>query len=331
MSHASALGSFAAPQTSEREKCLVSVFDVPDGASTSIDAIGAALESNRIVRFARCPFPLPDEARLGPLRAELPRRLRQKNISYHPVGGRLFGLDADGELQGCTRELLREHLDNVTCFLRQVVPHLCADWTIGKCSFRPIQERGRNLPAHASNELVHIDAGAYGATHGDRILRFFVNINEREDRVWATKGTLDEVLTRHGAAAGVLDESGRLRMRLEPTLSDRAFSFAVRGLTALSGSARALDTSPYDRAMRRMHNYMKDCEAFKADMHGYEEIRFPPGSAWMVFTDGLSHASLSGQHALVTTLVIRRAALKYPQGAPYHMLASRAARAPASA
>jgi hypothetical protein len=70
---------------------------------------------------------------------------------------------------------------------------------------------------------------------------------------------------------------------------------------------------------------MKDSEAFKADPEGYEEIRFPPGSAWMVFTDGVSHACLSGQFALVTTLLIRRAALQYPQFAPYDLLAAHAA------
>src|SRR5207302_2260607 len=71
----------------------------------------------------------------------------------------------------------------------------------GTASFRPLQEKGRQLSAHASNELVHVDAGAYGATHGDRILRFFVNANPSQDRVWASKGTFAELLGRHGAEA----------------------------------------------------------------------------------------------------------------------------------
>jgi len=40
----------------------------------------------------------------------------------------------------------------------------------------------------------------------------------------------------------------------------------------------------------------------------------------MVFTDGVSHASLSGQFALVTTILIRHTALRHPQFAPYHLL-----------
>jgi hypothetical protein len=301
-------------------------FDALDLNAATAEAIGQTLEANRIVLFLSSPVPLPDAESLRQLRAQLPGSLRLKNVSYHPQGQHLVGLDAHAAVHTRTEQVLREHAEAVSAYLRRVIPHLCEGWTIGKCSFRPIQERGRNLPPHASNELVHIDAGAYGATHGNRILRFFVNVNEQEDRVWVSKGPLQEVLPRHGAAAGLLDDSGRLRLRIHENFADRLFSFCVRGLTNLNTLARALDSSPYDRAMRRLHNYMKDSEAYKADRQGYEEIRFPPGSAWMVFTDGLSHACLTGQFALVTTLVIRRAAQRYPQFAPYDLLAAHAAK-----
>jgi hypothetical protein len=172
---------------------------------------------------------------------------------------------------------------------------------------------------------VHIDAGAYGATDGDRIFRFFVNVNDREDRIWASKGNVQDVLQRHGAAAGLLDASGRLTLRIDKGLRDQAFSAAIGGLARLNPLAHTLDSSPYDRTMRRLHNYMKDSDAFKQDMRGYEEIRFPPYSAWMVFTDGVSHASLSGQFALVTTIIVSRRVLKYPQYSPYALLAARSA------
>lgn len=288
------------------------------------ERISSLLETNHIVYFPRCPIPLPDAATLRFLRSELPSKLRLKNVSYHPEADRLTGLDADEVTRARVTGVLREHLRGVTSFLEQAAPHLAAGWTIGTCSFRPIQERGRNLKAHASNELVHIDAGAYGATHGDRILRFFVNVNEGEDRVWASKGSITDLLERHGASAGLLEPDGRLRQRIAQGIADHAFSGLIGGLARLNPLARVLDSSPYDRAMRRLHNYMKDSEAFKSDTRGYEEIRFPPFSAWTVFTDGVSHASLSGQFALVTTLIVRRAALRHPQFAPYSLLAASA-------
>jgi 3-deoxy-D-manno-oct-2-ulosonic acid (Kdo) hydroxylase len=294
------------------------------GAPGSAERISAALEGNRIVYFPRCPFSLPDAAALQYLRIELPSRLKLKNISYHPQGDRLSGLNADDPAVERTTCLLREHFAAVASFMQQVIPDLFATSTVGKCSFRPIQERGRGLKPHASNELVHVDAGAYGATNGDRILRFFVNVNDREDRVWASKGSIGDVLERHGADAGLLDTAGRLRVRLRKGAADHAFSLAVRALAKLNPLARALDSSPYDRAMRRLHNYMKDSEAFKSDLRGYEEMRFPPESAWMVLTDGVSHAVLSGQFAFVTTIILRRQALRYPQYAPFNLLAARA-------
>lgn len=309
------------------DSSVARTFDAHDLDGKAAGQIALALEENKIVRFPTAPIPLPDEATLRYLRAELPQSLRLKNVSYHPQGQRLVGMEADASVRERTEQVLREHLDAVSGFLRRVVPHLSGDWTIGKTSFRPIQERGRNLSAHASNELIHVDAGAYGATHGNRILRFFVNVNATEDRVWVSKGSVQDVLRRHGTAAGLLDDAGRLKMRIHENIADRLFSSSVRGLGHLNSLAKVLDSSPYDRAMRRLHNYMKDSESFKSDREGFEEIRFPPGSAWMVFTDGCSHACTAGQFALVTTLLIRRAALRYPQFAPYDLLAARAAHA----
>lgn len=311
----------ARPSYSSRMSVL---SEIDPSAADASERIALALESNHIVYFPRSPIPLPDPATLEYLRAELPSRLKLKNISYHPEGARITGLEGEESLRERTCAVLSGHLEQVAQFIFGVMPHWRGSCEVGTCSFRPIQERGRNLKPHASNELVHIDAGAYGATDGGRIFRFFVNVNEREDRVWASKGSLQDVLERHGAAAGVLDATGNLKLRIDKGLADRAFSSAIGGLARLNPLAHTLDSSPYDRTMRRLHNYMKDGADFKQDARGYEEIRFPPSSAWMVFTDGVSHASLSGQFALVTTIIVAREALRFPQFSPYALLAARA-------
>ena len=288
-----------------------------------------ALEANRIVFFPTCPVPLPDAATLDFLRRKLPARLKLKNISFHPEAGKVSGIEADDATTVRVTDVLRSHLNDVCAYLRRVTGDLTRDARIGTCSFRPIEEQGRNLKPHASNELVHVDAGAYGATNGDRILRFFVNVHPERDRVWATRGPFEEVLDRFGTRAGLLDGSGRLCVPITKGPADRAFSAVVSGLARLNPLATVLDSSPYDRAMRRLHNYMKDDEAFKADVAGYEEIRFPPNSAWMVFTDGVSHASLEGQFALVTTMIVRRARMRHPERSPFDVLLSRAPARPA--
>ena len=301
---------------------MISKFD-EDHWRAEPDSVRDALEANRIVYFPTCPVPLPDRATLDFLRRELPSRLKLKNISYHPEAGKISGIEADAATTLRVTDLLRSHLNDVSSFLRRVTGDLTIDARIGTCSFRPIEEKGRNLKPHASNELVHVDAGAYGATNGDRILRFFVNVSADRDRVWATKGTFEDILNRCGRQAGLLDESGRLSVSITKGGVDRAFSAVVAGLSHLNPLATVLDSSPYDRAMRRLHNYMKDDEEFKGDPTGYQEIRFPPNTSWTVFTDGVSHASLEGQFALVTTMIVRRARMRWPERAPFNTLLGR--------
>ena len=287
-------------------------------AAASPDEIGDFLEQGRIVYFPECPVSLPDDEDLDRLRSELPRQLKLKNVSYHPEADRVKGLDENSSIADLSYRALTQHSQRVTEFLHQVMPTLATGMRVGTCSFRPMQECGRNLKAHASNDLVHVDAGAYGATNGDRILRFFVNVNPTEDRVWATKGRLPDLLDRHGNAAGV--RRGELGSLARGPV-DQLRSFLIGAVARLGVPlATVLDSSPYDRTMRRFHNFMKDSPAFQQDMEYHQEFRFEPFSAWMVFTDMVSHACLSGQHALVYTALVRLTSCRHPDLAPLNIL-----------
>ena len=173
-------------------------------------------------------------------------------------------------------------------------------------------------------ELVHIDAGAYGATNGARILRFFVNIHPSRDRVWGTKGSFNALMSRHrelwDAAKGQKD-----RVALDKGPFDRLYSGFINAVSKVYPLMQVIDSSPYDRSMRRIHNYMKENPSFRDSREGYQEIHFPPMSAWMVFTDGISHSVLTGQHALVTTVLIPLVNARHPSLAPFHVLARSAA------
>jgi hypothetical protein len=292
----------------------------------ALDAAGPtelsdALERGRVIYFPECPITLPGAEDQAFLREELPRSLKRKNVSYYPDARRLSGLKADGEARERVRGLLSAHGERVRDFLHERMPGFTRYWRVGTTSFRPLQERGRNLSAHASNELVHVDAGAYGATHGARILRFFVNLNVTEDRVWATKGTFGELYARYGEASGVRQaaEGGVAAMR--PGFFDTVRTRTLRGLERAGvPMARVLDSSPYDRLMRRFHNFMKDTPAVQAAREGHQELSFAPFSAWMVLTDGVSHACLSGQHALVDTFLIPLESCRLPEASPWGIL-----------
>ena len=295
----------------------------PDAVSSlGANEVGDALEQGYIVKFERCPIELPPAEDLSALREELPKALKSKNVSYHPEADRVTGLEEGSPVADLAHEVLSGSRSRIDTFLQQVMPSLAAGMRSGTCSFRPIEEQGRNLKPHASNELVHVDAGAYGATNGNRILRFFVNVNPNKDRVWATKGAFPGLFERFGREAGLYDD---LTPTLERGLGGKLRTTMLKGLAGMGlPLATVLDSSPYDRIMRKFHNYMKDTPAFQENTETHEVIHFEPFSAWMVLTDMVSHASVSGQHALVYTALVPLESCRHPELAPINILRSAA-------
>ena len=283
-----------------------------------------AMERAEVVFWQRCPIELPSEDDLEFMRTGLPRELQVKNISYHPESNSIPRFEADPAVRDRIERILRTHGQRVEAFLRRITPDYVPGWTLGTTSFRSIEEQGRKLKPRSSNELVHIDAGAYGATNGARILRFFVNIHPTRDRVWGTKGSFRSIMSSYPeiwtAARG-----GKRRVGIDKGPMDKLYSGLVGAVGKLYPLFRVIDSSPYDRSMRRIHNFMKENPIFRDNPQGYQEIHFPPLSAWMVFTDGISHSVLTGQHALVTTVLVPLANCRIPEISPYRVLARPAA------
>lgn len=283
-----------------------------------------AMERGEVVFYSHCPIDLPAAADLDFMREGLPRELQVKNISYHPESDSIPRFEAELPVRQRMERILRTHGQRVEAFLRRTCPDFVPGWTLGTTSFRSIEEQGRKLKPRSSNELVHIDAGAYGATNGARILRFFVNIHPTRDRVWGTKGSFNAIMSRHPelwqAARG-----GKPRVTVDKTALDRLYSGFVGAASKLYPLLRVIDSSPYDRSMRRIHNFMKENPGFRDSRENYQEIHFPPLAAWMVFTDGISHSVLTGQHALVTTVLVPLENCRTPSLTPYHVLARSAA------
>ncbi len=296
-------------------------YPLHDFAGASPVQIEEALERSEVVFFERCPIELPAPEDLDFLRDGLPAELKTKNVSYHPESDSVPRFEAPPDVQRRVEDILRTHGQRVEAYLRRVLPDYVPGWTMGTTSFRPVEERGRKLKPRSSNELVHVDAGAYGATNGARILRFFVNVHPDRDRVWGTKGGFG-TLMRERAGLWEAARRGKPRVALEKSALDRLYSGFVGGFGRVYPLFKVVDSSPYDRAMRRIHNHMKEAPSFRDDPTGYMEIHFPPLSAWMVFTDGISHSVLTGRYAFVTTLLVPLENCRLPELSPYRILAA---------
>jgi hypothetical protein len=173
-------------------------------------------------------------------------------------------------------------------------------------SFRPVEEEGRDLPLHKRNDLLHVDAFPSRPTRGGRILRVFTNINPRRNRVWRTAGPFAWVARRYAASAGLRE------------IADSGNRRRVMHLLHWLGLPVA-DRSAYDEFMLRFHDFLKGNGDFQRNSHA-QLLDFPPMSTWLVFTDGVPHAVLSGQFALEQTFVVPPSAQVSPEDAPVRVL-----------
>ena len=79
------------------------------------------------------------------------------------------------------------------------------------------------------------------------------------------------------------------------------------------------DRSRYDEYMLYLHDWLKENSGFQQNSHKQEMV-FPPGCTWMVYTDGVPHAVLSGRYAMEQTFIVPSEAFVTPEVAPIRVL-----------
>jgi hypothetical protein len=277
------------------------------------DTLAHRLERGELLPFAPCPFPLPAGDDLAFLFAQQLRGPLSKNISYDPRRGRVSGFAIHShEHTNRLADLMARFADNALRWLASLLPGYAPLWEIDRITFRPDEEATRRLRPTARNDLLHFDAFPSRPSQGRRILRLFVNMHPTDPRVWTTSETFDKLVARYGRLAGL---PGAVR----GDWLDRARENVLRLLTP-GDSVR----SAYDRFMLRLHHFLKLYEPFQ-ERAPKKLWRFPPGTAWLLFTDMLSHAELRGRYALELSLFVPTEALALPQLAPAALLAAKCA------
>lgn len=285
-------------------------YDFPNGWQGDAQARARRaceqLESGRTLYFAQPPFDLSEADRefLGSQRRA--DSSVHKNASYRPDEDALHGFDAPAPARERLRGILRHYSEQAVEFVRRFLAPYDGHYKLDYASFRPLEEDGRKLPLHKRNDLLHVDAFPSRPTHGGRILRLFTNVHPSKMRVWIVGEEFPALARRLALDAGL-------------------FSFAVRGgSSSFTRFLRACgaplpDRSAYDRFMLRFHDYLKENSRYQQDCQK-TRMEFPPMSTWLVFTDGVPHAVLSGQHALEQTFIVSREGLVAPQFAPISVL-----------
>ena len=272
----------------------------------------ARLEEGQILFFPQTPFDLPPDDRDFLIGVRQTTAAYHKNISYRPRQGQVNGLDRGSADRDRLGAIFRDYSRRVTGFASDFLAPYARGWQLDFASFRSVEEHGRDLPLKSRNDLLHTDAFPTRPTNGNRILRIFTNLNPSEPRVWLTGEPFDVLAPRLAEDAGLEDCAQSARSLWRP----------VTRLPARVGSWLGLptpDRSPYDRFMLGFHHYLKANQVFQ-ESSSKSRCEFPPNSTWIVFTDSVPHAVLSGRLALEHTYIVSERDLVLPEKSPRQVL-----------
>ena len=266
--------------------------------STQQQAI-RSLENGQILYFPELAFSLsPAEQKFLTTEYSDPHA---KNISYHAERKKLWGVQGLTDEENLAMKAMMDRFSRYAYnLIHQLLPRYAQQLHPARTSYRPIQISGRKTSYRKDDKRLHVDAFPSAPNQGQRILRVFSNINPSgEDRVWRTGESFEKVASTFipRCSKPIPGKSTLLRM-LKITKSYR---------------------TPYDHYMLQIHDRMKQDDVYQKEAE-QQEVRFPPGSTWIVQTDDVSHAAMSGQYLMEQTFYLPVKAMKDESRSPLRVL-----------
>lgn len=266
--------------------------------SQSVDELNAQestehLEAGQVLFFPDYYFSFVDLS----LMSEKILDGKHKNVSYHYKKNKLGGYNKDNlSLEDKLRPFMRAYAEFAFELVKKALPAYAEHLQWGRTSFRPAQISGRALSKRKDDTRLHVDAFPASPVNGLRILRVFCNINpQNEPRVWHLGEPFTEVLQRFAP-------------HIPP------YSKFKAQLLHIIKATKTL-RSPYDHCMLHLHDSMKLDDEYQKTVSKMR-FDFPAQSSWIVFTDQVSHAALSGQHLLEHTFYLPVDNMLNPEQSP---------------
>jgi hypothetical protein len=224
---------------------------------------------------------------------------RHKNVSYDYQRNKLGGYRKDeAELGTQLIPLMKGYAEFAHQLIEKALPSYVPHLEWGRTSYRPAQISGRASSLRKDDTRLHVDSFAASPVNGKRILRVFCNINPNEQpRVWQVGEPFNAVLSRF---APKIPKYNRLK------------AHALHWVKATKTLRSA-----YDHYMLHLHDRMKLDHDYQEEV-AKTQIDFPSYSTWIVFTDHVSHAALSGQYLLEQTFYLPVEHMENPEHSPLH-------------
>ncbi len=266
------------------------------GAATR--GVEAMLEAGQVLHFARLAFALRG-TEPGLLNTKFADG-QAKNISLRGRDGSLRGAAGSAPEQASLQALAARFRDHAGALVERLFPHYHGALSLGNTSYRPLPIEGRATRWRQDDTRLHVDAFPSNPTHGQRLLRVFSNIHPAgQARHWRVGEPFE-------------DFAQRFLPRIPAPLPGAAWALHALHITKSRRSA-------YDHYMLHLHDRAKADAAYQATAP-QQHVDFLPGSTWVVYSDQVLHAAMSGQFMLEQTFTLPAAALQAPQTAPLHVL-----------
>ena len=239
----------------------------------------AALESGMVLFLPRLGFVLhaTEQRFLSPDWSDG----RSKNISLGGERRELKGARANAGDRAQLGAMIARFADCANQLVAALFPSYVAKLELARTSYRPCAVETRVSSYRKDDSRLHVDAFPSRPNQGERILRVFTNVHPQgEARRWRVGEPFEAMAKRY------LDRVGR----------------PIPGSSALLQAMRITKTrrSEYDHIMLRLHDTLKGDIGYQANAPR-QDIEFPGGSTWVVYSDQVLHAALSGQFMLEQT------------------------------
>ena len=226
---------------------------------------------------------------------------RRKNISYDPATDRLGGASVSGPEARELAATIARYSRVTSKLVEALLPWHPHAPTQARSSFRPalIEEQ---IPRsyRKDDRLLHIDAFPSRPTRGTRILRVFTNVNPTgQNRTWRVGEPFE-------------DMARKFLSKVSRPLPGAHFLLAAVHIT------KGIRT-PYDHVMTQLHDLLKMDSSYQ-EMAPQVQLSFPPGSTWIMFSDQVLHAAMTGQYVFEQTFHLPISAQRWPELSPLRTL-----------
>ena len=257
-----------------------------------------ALESGKVLFLPNLSFSLSQDE--NPLLSPEIVDPKSKNISYDIKTDRVGGSRCSENMEAKLRLMIQRYALNSRSLFEHLFPRYVEHANQARTSFRPVEASGRHLSPRKDDTRLHVDSFPANPVKGKRILRIFTNVNPHgKPRVWRLGEPFPDVVQKMGP-------------KTKKPLPGSSFFLQLFRLTK---STRSL----YDHYMLQIHDAMKMDNSYQ-NSAPQKEVHFPPGSSWIVYSDQVSHAAMSGQHLFEQTFYLPTTAMLNPTTTPQHVL-----------